>query len=100
MNKLPGKYTFIVNLKSFSDFKRKDFGIRITGNCYLQDILEDVGSVLASSCNISGENICNSFEEIKNVFGNEDVVVVKDINATSGASTIIDIRDDVKVIRN
>ena len=98
--KLPGKYTFIVNLRKFSDFNRDDFGVRVTGNEYLQDILESVGPVLASSCNISGDKICNSLEEIKNVFGNDDVIVVKDENAASGASTIIDIRDDIKVIRN
>lgn len=99
-SKLPGKYTFIVNLNKFSDFNRSDFGVRITGNEYLQDVLKYVGPVLATSCNISGKDICNSYDEIVNVFGNCDVVLVKDIDGSNMASTIIDIRDEIKVIRN
>lgn len=99
-SKLPGKYTFIVNLDNFSDFDRIDFGVRITGNSYLQEVLEEVGPVLATSCNISGHDICNSYNEIVDVFGNEDVVLIKDIDGSNMASTIIDIRDEIKIIRN
>ena len=98
-SKLPGKYTFIVNLDNFSDFDREDFGIRVTSNKYLQDILKDVGCVLASSCNISGESICNNCLEIENVFGDYDVVLVVDEDALNDASTIIDIRNEIKIIR-
>ena len=98
-DKLPGKYTFIVNLDKFSNFDRIDFGVRITGNNYLQDILENVGPVLATSCNISGEPICNTVEEIEGVFGNMDVCLVVDVPAVNSASTIIDVRDEIKIIR-
>lgn len=98
--KLPGKYTFIVNLSDFSDFDRSDFGVRVTGNEYLQGVLELVGPVLATSCNISGEEICNNVDDIINVFGDRDIVLVVDKDASSMASTIIDLRDEVKIIRN
>lgn len=99
-DKLPGKYTFIVNLNNFSDFDRDDFGVRITGNEYLQYILESVGPVLATSCNISRESICNNIFEIESVFGNEDVILVMDEDAVNDASTIMDMRDDIKIVRN
>ena len=98
--KLPGKYTFIVNLNNFSDFDRSDFGVRITGNKYLQNVLEFVGPVLATSCNISGEEICNNINDIIKVFGDEDIVLVIDKEASNVASTIIDVRNKIKIIRN
>lgn len=98
--KLPGKYTFIVNLDNFSNFNRNDFGVRITSNSYLQNILSSVGPILATSCNISGSRVCTSIEEIEEIFKNEDVILVEDINSSNTASTIIDIREDIKIIRN
>lgn len=99
-DKLPGKYTFIVELDSFSDFERNDFGVRVTGNKYLQDIIEIVGPILATSCNISGCDVCNSVIDIVNAFANEDVILVEDEDAYNKATTIIDLRDDIKIIRN
>ena len=98
--KLPGKYTFIVNLDNFFNFNRKDFGVRITTNTYLQNIIKIVGPILATSCNISGYNVCNNIEEIEEIFKNEDVILVEDIESNNQASTIIDIREDIKIIRN
>ena len=97
--KLPGKYTLILNLKDFSNFKRDDFGIRITTNKYLQNIIEQVGPILATSCNISKEKICKNTEEIEEVFKNEDVILVMDKEANNKASTIIDLTNDIKIIR-
>lgn len=98
--KLPGKYTFIVKLKNFSNFKRTDFGIRITTNKYLQNIIKEVGPILATSCNISHEKICTNTNEIENKFKNEDIILVLDKKANNKASTIIDITDTIKIIRN
>lgn len=98
-SKLPGKYTFIVNLNNFSNFNRNDFGIRITTNNYLQTIIKSTGPILATSCNISGNPVCTTKEEIISVFGNEDVILVSDKDANNEASTIIDIREDIKIIR-
>lgn len=99
-DKLPGKYTFIVNLNNFSNFNRKDFGIRITSNNYLQNILESVGPILATSCNISGNKVCSNTYEIEEIFKNEDIILVEDNPSSNRASTIIDIREDIKIIRN
>ena len=71
-DKLPGKYTFIVNLKEeFTKslgFNRKDFGVRVTSNEDLQNVLKVTGPVLATSCNYSKEDICVSLEDIKKIF--------------------------------
>lgn len=97
--KLPGKYTFIVNLKKFSNFERKDFGIRITANNYLQHIVKQTGPLLATSVNITGETPMNNIQEIIEKFQNTDIVVVEDEKSENKPSTIIDIRYEKKIIR-
>ena len=99
-DKLPGKYTFIVNLNDFSNYNRSDFGIRITSNNYLQNIINKVGPIIATSCNITGNSICKNTKEIEDIFNNEDVYLVLDKEANSNASTIIDLTKEIKIIRD
>lgn len=99
-DKLPGKYTFIVSLDNFSNYNRSDFGIRITSNNYLQNIIKKVGPVIATSCNISGNSICKNTKEIEDVFSSEDIYLVLDKEANNNASTIIDLTKEIKIIRN
>ena len=94
-DKLPGKYTFIVNLKeSFYQklgFTRQDYGIRVTNNTALQEVLKKTGPVLATSCNFSKEDICTNYEEIANIFDNYDIKVYYTVPGSNNASTIIDL---------
>lgn len=98
--KLPGKYTFIVNLDNFSNFNRIDFGVRVTGYDYLQNIISKTGPLLASSCNLTGYNPCTNLKEIEEQFGDKDIYLVYDGEGSNTPSTIIDIKDnEIRVIR-
>lgn len=99
-DKLPGPYTFIVNLDNFSNFNREDFGVRITTYKFLQDIIKETGPLLATSCNITSKEVLNSKEEIEKEFKDTSLNLVLDTNSINKSSTIIDIRDEIKVIRN
>ena len=101
--KLPGKYTFIVNLnKDFcknKGFNRTDFGVRVTTNNFLQEIISKTGPLLASSCNITGLEPCSNTEEIVNQFKDSKLYVVAGSVTDNTPSTIISLIDEIKVIR-
>ena len=101
--KLPGKYTFIVNLnKDFcknKGFNRTDFGVRVTTNNFLQEIISKTGPLLASSCNITGLEPCSSTEEIVNQFKDSKLYVVAGSVTDNTPSTIISLIDEIKIIR-
>lgn len=103
-DKLPGKYTFIVDLKDeytkANGFERSDFGVRVTGNKELQSILKETGPMLATSCNYSKEDICVTLEDIKRIFKDEDIDVYFTEDGTNTPSTIIDLtKEKINVIR-
>lgn len=98
--KLPGAYTFIVNLNNFSNFDREDFGIRITKYDFLQSIIKETGPLLASSCNFSNEKVCFTKKEIDEVFKDTNLNLVVDEDSINKPSTIIDIQGEIKIIRN
>lgn len=95
LNKLPGKYTFIVNLKEEfykkRGFDREDFGVRVTANNLLQSIIKETGPLLASSCNKTGNDICISLEDIKKEFNDENIVLLYDGTYNNSSSTIVDL---------
>ena len=101
--KLPGKYTFIVNLnKDFcknKGFNRTDFGVRVTTNNFLQEIISKTGPLLASSCNITGLEPCSNTEEIVNQFKDSKLYVVAGSVTDNTPSTIISLIDEIKIIR-
>ena len=101
--KLPGKYTFIVNLnKDFcknKGFNRTDFGVRVTTNDFLQEIISKTGPLLASSCNITGLEPCSNTEEIVNQFKDSKLYVVAGTVTDNTPSTIISLIDEIKIIR-
>lgn len=99
-DKLPGFYTFIVNLDNFFNFDREDFGVRITTYKFLQDIIKKTGPLLATSCNITSKEVLNTCEEIKKEFKDTSLNLVLDSPSINKPSTIIDIRDEIKIIRN
>lgn len=97
-SKLPGKYTFVVKMDlSKLGFDRMDFGIRVTTLDYLQEIIKKTGPLLASSCNKSGNSPCTKVKEIEKYF---DIDIVEDEVIDNKPSTIIDIRDEIKIIRD
>lgn len=101
--KLPGKYTFIVNLnKEFcknKGFNRTDFGVRVTTNDFLQEIISKTGPLLASSCNITGLEPCSNTEEIVNQFKDSKLYVVAGNVTDNTPSTIISLIDEIKIMR-
>ena len=101
--KLPGKYTFIINLdKEFcknKGFNRTDFGVRVTTNDFLQDIISKTGPLLASSCNITGLEPCSNTEEIVNQFKDSKLYIVAGSVTDNTPSTIISLINEIKIIR-
>lgn len=101
--KLPGKYTFIVELKDDfikeKGFTRKDFGVRVTSNDFLQNIIKETGPLLASSCNISSLPPCKDTAEIKSQFKNTPLEIVAGEVTDNTPSTIISIIGKITVIR-
>lgn len=101
---LPGKYTFIVKLnKKFCEdngFERTDFGVRVTKNKELQNIIKITGPLLASSCNKSGNDICTSIESIKDNFNNDKIHLFYRGSLENIASQIYDMTSNkIKKIR-
>lgn len=101
---LPGKYTFIVNLDkefcSSKGFDRTDFGIRVTSNDYLQEVLKETGPVLATSCNYTKEDICVSLDDIKRIFKDMDIYVYYTEEGSSTPSSIIDLtKEKINILR-
>lgn len=102
-HKLPGKYTFIVKLKhdfcTSRGFERQDFGVRVTTNTFLQDLIKETGPLLASSCNISGKEPCSNTKEIIKQFQDTNLMVVDGIVTDNTPSTIISFIEHGKIIR-
>lgn len=98
--RLPGKYTFIVKLKDhYGDIEREEFGVRVTGNEYLQNIIKRTGPLLASSPNISGDKPGTSIKEIEEIFKDKDIDIVDSDLVLDKASTIISLMNDIEIIR-
>ena len=98
--RLPGKYTFIVKLKNhYGDEEREEFGVRVTGNEYLQNIIKKTGPLLASSPNISGNSPGKNIKEIEEIFKDKDIDIVDSNLTLDMASTIIRLIDDIEIIR-
>lgn len=99
--RLPGKYTFIVKLKNhYGDEERQEFGVRVTGNEYLQNIIKKTGPLLASSPNISGDKPGKNIKEIEEIFKDKDIDIVESDLTLDKASTIIRLIDDIEIIRD
>ena len=98
--RLPGKYTFIVKLNNhYGDEDREEFGVRVTSNEYLQNIIKKTGPLLASSPNISGHNPGKNIKEIEEIFKDKDIDIVDSNLTLDKASTIIRLIDDIEIIR-
>lgn len=99
---LPGKYTFIVDLKKEyalkSGFDRIDFGVRVTKCKELQTIIKKTGPLLATSCNKSKEEVYKTLSDLKKIKENIFVYYTKDLK--NKPSKIIKLNSkNIEVIR-
>ena len=103
-NHTPNPVTMIVNrnpnFKLADNFTLPTVAIRIPDDDFLQDILQDVGLIISTSCNIQGEPAINDYNQILQEFPTIDAVVKCDSIKSSQPSTIIDLTDGmIKILR-
>ncbi len=110
-NELPGQKTFIVKLKNSLETSKaipfeENIGIRVptlidTNTKPLKEVLNQFEFLLSTSVNLSGQEPLNSSKKIKELFG-DDVVVVKEVKAIKNKkpSMIIDLTSEIKLIRS
>ena len=101
---IPAPLTMIVEKGDYfrlaKGFSLPTIAIRIPDDEFLQSILDKVGYMISTSCNIQGEPSINDYNEIKIKFPQIDAIVEKEISKASLSSTIIDLTcNPYKVIR-
>ena len=76
-------------------------GVRVPDMKDIRKMIKFVGKpLLVPSANRSGEKPCLTFDEVKEVFGNELAYIVKEDAKGAKPSTIIDLTtEDVKILR-
>lgn len=99
----PANLTMIVNknkyLKLADIFELPTLAIRVPDNDFIQSVLDKVGYMVSTSCNVQGEPYINDYKEIMTTFPNIDAIVVADSNQAS-PSTIVDLTGDaIKIVR-
>lgn len=99
----PANLTMIVNknkdVKLADIFELSTLAIRVPNNDFIQSVLDKVGYMVSTSCNVQGEPYINDYKEIMTTFPNIDAIVVADSNQAS-PSTIVDLTGDaIKIVR-
>lgn len=99
----PNNLTMIVNKKKSVKlayiFELPTLAIRIPNNAFVQAILQKVGYMVSTSCNLQGEPFLNDFESIIKAFPDIDAIVETESNVAT-PSTIVDLTGEkIKVIR-
>ena len=99
----PANLTMIVNknkdVKLADIFELPTLAIRVPDNDFIQSVLDKVGYMVSTSCNVQGEPYINDYKEIMTTFPNIDAIVVADSNQAS-PSTIVDLTGDaIKIVR-
>ena len=91
----PNNLTMIVNkakgLKLADVFCLSTLAIRIPKNRFLQSILDKVGYMVTTSCNLQGEDYLNDYKSIMSKFPDIDLVVADKCVYNSKPSTIVDL---------
>lgn len=104
-NNTPNPLTMIVNKnpnqKLAQNFYLPTIAIRIPNDNFLQAILDRIGFMISTSCNIHGEKPINDFDTIKLEFDGLDAIVYEDdTNKISTSSTIVDLTTgDYRILR-
>ena len=88
------------NLKLAKNFYSPTIAVRVPDNEFLQQILEHVGFMISTSCNVHGQANLTNFKDIKNTFSSLDAIVeCNNVNYNS-SSTIVDLTTlDHKILR-
>ena len=99
----PANLTMIVNknidMKLADIFELPTLAIRIPNNDFLQSILDKIGYMVSTSCNLQGEPFINDYQEIMTVFPDIDAIVKFNPEPAS-PSTIVDLTgEEIKVVR-
>ena len=99
----PNNLTMIVNKSSavqLADiFELPTLAIRIPNNAFLEAVLEKVGYMVSTSCNLQGEPFLNDYKSIMSAFPSIDAIVKAESNIAS-PSTIVDLTsEEIKVVR-
>ena len=99
----PNNLTMVVNksssVKLADIFELPTLAIRIPDNAFIEAILQKVGFMVSTSCNLQGEPFLNDYESIMGLFPSIDAIVKAEPNIAS-PSTIVDLTGEkVKVIR-
>jgi len=103
-NNTPAPVTFVVNkatnFKISKYFTLPTLAIRVPDNDFLQGILEHVGYMVSTSCNIQGEPNINECSLIQETFPMLDGIVDFNYLKNSPPSTIVDLTNKpYKIIR-
>ena len=103
-NNTPAPLTMIVNksdnFKLSKHFYLPTIAIRIPDNGFLQSILDRVGYMVSTSCNIQGEPNINDYLEIERTFPALDAIVEFEEKKDVKPSTIVDLTSNpIKVLR-
>ena len=99
----PANLTMIVNknkdVKLADIFELQTLAIRVPDNDFIQSVLDKVGYMVSTSCNVQGEPFINDYRGIMTAFPNIDAIVKSDSNQAS-PSTIVDLTGDgIKIVR-
>ena len=99
----PNNLTMIVNksssVKLADIFELPTLAIRIPNNAFLEAILDKVGYMVSTSCNLQGEPFLNDYQSIMSAFPSIDAIVRAEPNIAS-PSTIVDLTsEEIKVVR-
>ena len=92
---LPGEMTLLLRsrkgIKRHIDLGTGTTGVRIPDSDDVREMIEAVGMpLLVTSANLSGEPVCEDFEEVKRVFDGRIDVIVKGECRSNMPSTIVD----------
>ncbi len=103
INHTPNNLTMIVNknksVKLADIFELPTLAVRIPDNAFLERILDKVGYMVSTSCNLQGEPFLNDCKAIIDAFPSIDAIV-DDISKIASPSTIVDLTGkEFKVIR-
>ena len=94
-NNTPAPLTMIVqknqNINLASSFVMPTLAIRIPDDEFLQSILESVGFMVSTSCNLENQPFLNTYQEIQEQFKNLDAIVIDNNIKQTKPSTIIDL---------
>ena len=101
---MPGQFTIILkakeNLPRWVVSKEGNVGIRISDDKFVQNLIIETGKpLLVPSANRSGENPCQTSNEVKDSLGNDLDAIIIGESVSNIPSTIVFVDDSVHIIR-